>query len=85
MRVILVAALCTFLSGCWFVYIPGSVMETLTGGGGNVCVADGAKVGDKIRMPGGGTGTLTDVHGGQSPRCRDPHPDQPYLATVKPD
>ncbi len=62
------------ISGCWFVYIPGSVIEAvsdgITGDEGEHCVAANAKVGDIISLPGGGRGTIVSLSG-KSMRCKD--------------
>jgi hypothetical protein len=70
------SAACT-LSGCFFFYIPGSavsaVSDTLTGSFGNKCIGESVKVGDRIRIDGGGTGTVTRISGPSS-RCQDGRP-----------
>jgi hypothetical protein len=67
-----IAGLCLSLNGCWFVYVPGSLTsalsDSLTGSEGSHCVGPGAKVGDRIRLPGGGYGTVVSLSG-TSMRC----------------
>jgi hypothetical protein len=64
---VIVSAL--MLQGCWFVFIPGSLIQAasdgITGAEGNHC----AKVGDRIRLPGGGHGTVKSLSG-TSIRCQ---------------
>lgn len=77
MRMLVAAALCMSLQGCWFVYIPGSligaVTDSLTGAEGAHCVGPATKVGDRVRLPGGGHGTVVSLSG-NSIRCNDVHP-----------
>lgn len=51
-----IACLAASLQGCFFVFIPGSVMaaasDKITGAEGDHCVSDQAKVGDKITING---------------------------------
>jgi hypothetical protein len=74
-NLVLLAALTLFLQGCLFFYIPGSVTsavsDSITGSEGNNCVGANAKVGDKIRLPGGGVGTIKSLSG-TSVRCTNP-------------
>lgn len=67
------------LSGCWFVYIPGSaisaISDSLTGAEGNHCVSEVAKVGDTISVPTSAGGTRTysvKSLSGTSGRCTNP-------------
>ncbi len=75
MKTLLAATLCLTLSGCWFIYIPGSVTsaisDSLTGAEGSNCVGPNAKVGDPIRLPGGGRATVKSLSGA-SYRCNNP-------------
>ena len=68
----LALSLCASLSGCFFVFIPGSVMQKvsdgITGAEGEHCVSRAAKVGDKIRLPDGKTATVQSLSG-TSVRC----------------
>ena len=70
---IMALLLCLPLSGCWFVFIPGSlisaVSDTITGDAGEHCVARGAYIGQKIRMPDGRIGTVQQVSSSASSRC----------------
>lgn len=75
MKVGLTALICSQLSGCFFVFIPGSliakVSDGITGSEGEHCVSRAAKVGDKIR---GGDGKIYTVQSlsGTSSRCTNP-------------
>lgn len=55
-RLAAIACLAASLQGCWFVFIPGSVMnaagDAITGAEGKHCVATNAKVGDRITISG---------------------------------
>jgi len=68
-------ALAFSVQGCFFIFIPGSVMggitDAVTGSEGNNCVGASAKVGDKVRMPGGGSATVKSLSG-TSMRCASP-------------
>lgn len=65
--VVAAAVACTQLGGCFFVFIPGSVMakasDAVTGASGEHCVGRGAKVGDKIVMADGKLGTVQKLSG----------------------
>lgn len=70
------AAAVTFsLQGCWFVFIPGSVVaavsDGITGAKGEHCVGPNAKVGDTISLPYGGRGKVEHLSG-TSVRCTNP-------------
>lgn len=75
MRTLFVLLSCVALQGCWFVFIPGSVTgaisDSLTGAEGSHCVPEFSKVGDKIRLPGGGVGIIKSLSG-TSVRCTQP-------------
>lgn len=64
------------LQGCWFVFIPGSVMsavtDKVTGSEGDHCVASEAKVGDRINI----NGQMMTVKSlsGTSTRCQGVYP-----------
>ncbi len=62
-------------AGAFFFFIPGKLIDSaadaLTGSEGQHCVAIGAKVGDKIRLPGGGQATVKSLSG-TSMRCSNP-------------
>lgn len=68
------AAACTQLAGCFFVFIPGSLIakagDAITGAEGDHCVPATAKVGDQIMLPGGAMGTIKSLSGTTS-RCKD--------------
>lgn len=73
---LLLALMASFsLSGCFFIYIPGSVVsavsDSITGAEGNNCVGESARVGDRVRTPGGGWATIKSLSG-RSTRCQDP-------------
>lgn len=76
-RFVLACALAstTALQGCFFVFIPGSLIakasDAMTGDKGEHCIARGAKVGDRIRLPGNGGATVLSVSG-ESVRCSNP-------------
>lgn len=72
MKAGLTALICSQLSGCFFVFIPGSLIakasDGLTGAEGEHCVSRSAKVGDKIRTPDGKVYTVQSLSGTSS-RC----------------
>jgi hypothetical protein len=74
-RIALGLCLSLTLSGCWFVFIPGSMIQAIgdgiTGDKGDNCVGPNAKAGDRVRTPGGGGATIVSVHG-TSMRCQKP-------------
>ena len=74
-NLIQLVALTLPLQGCWFIFIPGSVIDkvsdSMTGAEGTNCVGANAKVGDRVRMPDGSTGTIKSLSG-TSIRCKDP-------------
>lgn len=74
-KLILLMALTLPLQGCWFVFIPGSaigaVSDSFTGAEGSHCVGANAKIGDAIRLPGGGRATVKSLSG-TSVRCTNP-------------
>lgn len=75
LRVAVVVGLASQLGGCFFVFIPGSLIQKVsdgfTGAEGEHCVSTVAKVGDKIRTPSGATYTVRSLSGTSS-RCNDP-------------
>lgn len=77
-------ALCTQLAGCWFVFIPGSLLQKasdgITGAEGDHCVAATAKVGDRMGLPNGGMGEIKSLSG-TSVRCTDPN--KPIRARIE--
>lgn len=68
-RVMVAGALCMSLQGCWFVYIPGSLIDRVTGNAGNLCVAETVRVGDRVTM-GNGTTRVIEAISGVSYRCK---------------
>ena len=60
------------LSGCWMVFIPGSLVQkatdAVTGAEGEHCVRADIKPGESIRLTSGGTGTVVSVSG-KSMKC----------------
>jgi hypothetical protein len=73
-KIATVVVLCVNLSGCFFIFIPGSLIrkvgDTLTGAEGDHCVSRSAKVGDQVRFPDGRTGTVQSLSG-TSTYCSD--------------
>lgn len=76
MRLIIVLVMIFPLSGCWFIFIPGSAMDAIgdamAGHRGNTCVSATAYEGQTIIMPNGKSGTLIKLEG-ESRRCTQPH------------
>lgn len=72
-RLFCIAGLCAALQGCWFVFIPGSVIssasDSLTGAEGTHCVGEASKVGDRIVIA-GRYYTVKSLSGTSS-RCRE--------------
>lgn len=85
-KIVLVSTLALSLQGCWFVFIPGSLIEStsdaMTGAEGKNCVGDSAKVGDKVLIPGQTPATIKSLSG-TSIRCKDPR--YPVRALLIPD
>ena len=75
MKRLLIIAACTQLSGCFFIFIPGSVTsaiaDSITGAKGAYCVATSVKPGDRININ-GQQGTVLSVSGTSS-RCVQPN------------
>ena len=84
-KILSILALTLSLQGCFFVYIPGSVIngisDGMTGAEGSNCVGSNAKVGDRIRLPDGSTGVVKSLSG-TSTRCTDPN--LPIRALLEP-
>lgn len=84
-RLLLALPLTLASQGCWFVFIPGSLIQAasdgITGAEGNHCVSTAAKVGDSIRLS---DSTMWKVESlsGTSVRCQ--HPSQPIRARLSP-
>jgi hypothetical protein len=76
MKLIAICALALFLQGCFFVYVPGpvvdSVVDRIDGVEGDNCVGAGAKVGDRVRTSDGRELTVASLSG-TSPRCQQPN------------
>ena len=74
-RVVLAVLLCSQLSGCFFIWIPGSLIQKvsdgITGAKGEHCVGRSAQVGDKVSIYGVGLGTVKSLSG-ESVRCTNP-------------
>ncbi len=72
------------LSGCWFVFIPGSLIQkasdSITGAEGEHCVGSTAKVGDRIKLPDGQIAIVQSLSGASS-RC--PNESMPIRAALK--
>ena len=64
----------TQLTGCFFIFIPGSVVgavsDSITGAAGANCVSSGAKVGENVRMADGSLKQVKSLSG-TSTRCAD--------------
>lgn len=78
-------ALALPLSGCFFFYIPGSLMQSasdsISGNVGNLCVSPGTKVGGQIKMPPDDhIGTVMKLEGSSS-GCTNPA--RPIRAVVE--
>ena len=75
MKTLLVVLTCLALQGCWFVFIPGSlinaVSDSLTGSEGSHCIVATARVGDVIKLTNGSSGVVKSLSG-TSVRCTDP-------------
>lgn len=85
MRSLALVVIAPLLSGCFFVYVPGSVTtsvnDALTGEHGRYCVAREAKVGDRIHLPDGGVGVITALtSNGHSFACK---PKRPIRAEIE--
>ena len=61
------------LQGCFFVFIPGSLIQktsdAMTGAEGDHCVREGTRVGDTITLTNGTSGVVRSLSG-TSVRCR---------------
>ena len=75
LKLLFVALIASQLSGCFFIWIPGSVIQGVkdaaTGAEGKNCVSQVAKVGDTMRLPDGSTGTVKSLSGTSS-LCTNP-------------
>lgn len=83
-RLALCAILSTSLSGCFFVYIPGSairaVSDGITGAEGEHCVPESIKPGDRVKLQDGSIATVKSTSG-TSTRCKSP--DKPIRAKIE--
>ena len=83
-KMICSAAPLLFLQGCFFFFIPGSVVgkvsDAFTGAEGSNCVSTSIKVGDGVRLQDGRTGTVKSLSG-ESRLCKNPT--QPIRALVE--
>lgn len=74
----------TLLGGCFFVFIPGSLIkaagDAITGAEGEHCVGRGAQVGDRITLPDGKVGTVKSLSGTSTYCTREEHPIRAALA-----
>lgn len=77
-------AACTQLAGCFFVFIPGSLIkaagDAITGARGEHCVGRAAQVGDRITLPDGRVGTVQSLSGTSVYCDRPEHPIRAALA-----
>ena len=82
-RILVVSAMILPLQGCFFIMIPPSVSnaahDAITGERGDNCVGENIKVGDKVSLPGGAMGTVTELSG-KSIRCKEQ--DKPIRASI---
>jgi len=76
MRLAIVVLLASTLQGCFFFYIPGSMLS----GGGNTCATEAVAEGGRIKHADGRVGTVSKLYG-RSERCQDGR--RPILADVK--
>lgn len=71
-RIAVILLLTLQLGGCWFVFIPGSLIQKasdgVTGAEGDHCVGRVAKVGDRIKLSNGTLGVVQSLSG-TSVRC----------------
>jgi len=71
------------LSGCWFIFIPGSavgaISDGITGSKGEYCVSNSVKVGDQIKNANGAILTVKSLSGISS-RCKEA--DKPIRAEL---
>ena len=71
------------LSGCWFIFIPGSavgaISDGITGSKGEYCVSNSVKVGDQIKNASGTILTVKSLSGTSS-RCKEA--DKPIRAEL---
>jgi hypothetical protein len=71
--IVLCAALLTVpLQGCFFIWVPGSLIDAasdqISGDFGNFCIPSRLQTGDKVRMANGQMATVTRISGTSS-RC----------------
>lgn len=77
LRFLLVLSPVILLQGCFFIFIPGSVInaaaDSLSGSVGKNCVGASAKVGDRVILPNDGATWHIEKLEGTSYRCTDPN------------
>jgi hypothetical protein len=83
-RIISIFFLISSLQGCWFIFIPGSVVGAITdgisGAKGEHCVGNSVKVGDKVKKSDGTVLTIKSLSG-TSTRCKES--DKPIRAELE--
>lgn len=76
LQIIAAMAFSVSLSGCFFVFIPGSLIQKvsdgITGAEGEHCVSRATTVGSRIRLRDGRTAEVKSLSG-TSVRCTDPN------------
>lgn len=80
MRYLIVLLLLFPLSGCWFIYIPGSMFQRQAPDG-NTCIQAGYFEGDRIKHAESGRIGIVKKRYGESPRCAQAT--YPILADVE--
>jgi hypothetical protein len=72
-RWVVAGAVCANLSGCFFIFIPGSLLrkvgDSISGAEGEHCVSRSVKVGDRVTF-GDKVGTVQSLSG-PSGQCQD--------------
>lgn len=85
-KILLVSAIALSLQGCWFVFIPGSLIDSttdaITGAEGNNCLPESAAVGMRVLVP-DQPPVIVKSLSGKSSRCKDPR--YPIRALVVPE
>lgn len=83
-RAAFVGAAASLLQGCWFIFIPGPVIDAaadvVTGDEGDHCVSSASQVGDSIQLPDGQTYIVQSISGRSWRRCKNKlHPVRAFL------